>query len=178
MGCYIYFYLKKKDTPVKDFKICLAHLCTSDARELSDDLDSFGNSRTYDVCYSKEKDPMYGHCNKLSDDLLKNTIDYYNSKVSEMKESKARYKKELQEANENYLKAANKVVLEDIKETIHACEEMIAWCDEETERFAELGSYITHAVRDVLDENAHYDYSKETNEHIKKNDYELVYYMG
>lgn len=178
MSCYIYFHLKKKDTPIKDWRLSLAHLCTSDARELSNELENFDSGVTYNVCYNKEEDPMYGYCNKLSDELLNNTIKYYSSKVSAIEESKAKYEKELQEANEKYLKAVNKIVLEDIKETILGREKMISWCDEEIERFTGLGGYIAHAVRDVLDENADYEYNKETNEIIKKSDYELVYYMG
>lgn len=158
MSCYIYFYLKKKDTPEK---VCLAHLCTSDARELSDGLEGV----TYNVCYGGGDKP-------LTKELLDNTITFYDSQVQEMKESKIEYQKELEEAKELYLKATSELVLNDIKETISSAERMISWCDEESERFEYLKYYIMYAVRDVLEENDKYIKDGKTN------DYELVYYMG
>lgn len=178
MSCYIYFYLKKKDTPIKDWKLCLAHLCTSDARELSGDLSGFSNGETYTMFLEDKNDPMYGNYSPLSQNLLDNTIAYYDYKIQEMKDSKVKYEKELQEAKENYLKASSKVILDDIKETISTMEEMYSWCDEEIERFSSLRSYILDAVQGVFEENTQYSYNQETKEHHKKNDYELVYYMG
>lgn len=179
MSCYIYFYLKKKDTPMKDWHICLAHLCTSDARELMCELEDFGSGVTYNFGYdNKEKDPMYDLYTPLTDELLDNTIAYYDSKIQETKESKAKYEKELQKNRELYLKATSQVVLNDIKESISTVGELISWCDEEIERFSSLRYYISNTVRDVLDENNHYEYNKETKNHIKENDYELVYFVG
>ena len=180
MSCYIYFYLKKKDTPMKDWHLCLAHLCTSDARDIMSELEAFGSGITYNYNNydDKEKDPMYDHYTPLTDELLNNTIAYYNSKIQDRKESKARYEKELQENKELYLKATSKAVLDDIKESIKTVEEMISWCDEEIENFSSLERYISNTVIGILNENNRYEYNKETKEYIKKNDYELVYYVG
>lgn len=145
MSCYIYYYLKKKDTSVKDFKVCLAHLCTSDAREMA-------NTVTGYVAYNEKEDDMYKHYLPLSSDLLNETINYYNDKVKDLEKSKVRYEKELEEAKELYLKASSELVLEDIKSRINDATEMISWCNEELEHNKYLGIYLENAVKGILEE--------------------------
>jgi len=180
MSCYIYFYLKRKDTPAKDWHLTLAHLCTSDARELSDELSDFKSGVTYNVNYDRkeEDDPNYGYYTPLTPELLSNTIEYYRSKVQEYKDSKHKYEDELERAQALYVIAKTELALEDIKKTMDDAIEMISWCNEEIAKNEAYAYYIENAVAGVLEENERYDYNKETNTHNAVNDYELIYYMG
>lgn len=163
MSCYIYYYLKKKDISVEDFKVCLAHLCTSDAREMTDNVIEY-------VAYNEKEDDLYKHYLPLSSDLLNKTINYYNDKVKELETSKARYEQELAESKELYLKANNEVVLNDIKSKIDDAIESIKWCNEEIEHNKYLSIYLENAVKGVLEENNDYE--------LDKGPYEIIYYMG
>ncbi len=163
---------------MKDWHICLAHLCTSDARELADALSE--TDETYEVdCGNffssgreKKEDPNYGHYKPLSIDLVNRTIQYYRDEIADKKESIVSYTKDKEDAEKLYLQATSQLVLDDLKGRIRNDDEMIAWCSEEIERLAAYSNYIADAVLGVLEENDEYTVDGKTNE------YELVYYMG